>query len=50
LLAQCDKSDTGTEEGVWKSRSKWKLDVSEFNKQLNMTDKIIYLGVAKENM
>lgn len=49
LLAQCDKTDTGTDKGVWKSRAKLKLDVSEFNKQLNAPDKTIYLGVSKEN-
>lgn len=49
LLAQCDKTDTGTEKGVWKSRAKLKLDVSEFKKQLNAPDKTIYLGVSKEN-
>lgn len=49
LLAQCDRTDTGTEKGIWKSRAKLKLDVSEFSKQLNAPDKIIYLGVSKEN-
>lgn len=49
LLAQCDKVDTGTEKGVWKSRAKLKLDVSAFNKQLNAPEKTIYLGVSKEN-
>ena len=49
LLTHPDKSDTGTEKGVWKSRAKLKLDVAEFNKQLNAPDKTIYLGVIKEN-
>lgn len=49
LLAQCDKTDTGTEKGVWKPRANLKLDVAEFNKQLNAPDKTIYLGVIKEN-
>lgn len=49
LLAQCDTTDSGTEKGVWKSRAKLKLDVSEFSKQLNASDKTIYLGVSKEN-
>ena len=43
LLAQCDRTDTGTEKGVWKSRAKLKLEVSEFNNQLNAPDKTIYL-------
>ena len=49
LLAQCDRTDSGTEKGIWKSRAKLKLDVSEFSKQLNAPDKTIYLGVSKEN-
>lgn len=49
LLAQCDTTDTGTEEGIWKSRAKLKLDVSSFNKQLNAPEKTIYLGILKEN-
>lgn len=49
ILAQCDRTDTGTDKGVWKTRAKLKLDVSEFNKQLNAPDKTIYLGVSKEN-
>lgn len=35
ILAQCDRTDAGTDKGVWKTRAKLKLDVSEFNKQLN---------------
>ena len=49
LLAQCDIKDTGTEKGIWKSRAKLKLDVSEFERQLSAPDKTIYLGVSKEN-
>jgi len=49
LLAQCDLTDTGTEKGIWRSRAKLKLEVSEFYKQLNEPDKTIYLGVSKEN-
>ena len=49
ILAQCDRTDTGTDKGVWKTRAKLKLDVSEFKKQLNAPDKMIYLGVSKEN-
>lgn len=49
LLAQCDIRDSGTEEGLWKSRAKLKLDVSEFAKHLNNHDKTIYIGFAKEN-
>ena len=49
LLAQCDVTDTGTEKGVWKSRTKLKLDVAEFSKKLSTPDKTIYLGFTKEN-
>lgn len=49
ILAQCDRTDTGTDKGIWKTRAKLKLDVSELNKQLNAPDKTIYLGVSKEN-
>ena len=49
LLAQCDISDTGTEDGIWKSRARLKLDVSDFTKQLKSPEKAIYLGVSKEN-
>ena len=49
LLAQCDVSDNGTDEGVWKSRARMKLDVLDFTKQLNASDKTIYLGIAEED-
>ncbi|MDP2750513.1 MAG: hypothetical protein Q8O89_06805 [Nanoarchaeota archaeon] len=49
LLAQCDRADTGTENGIWQSRTNLKLDVSEFYKQLNAPDKTVYLGLSKEN-
>lgn len=48
LLAQCDESDNGTEKGVWKSRTKLRLDVSDIAKQLNMPDKTLYLGMLGE--
>lgn len=49
LLAQCDITDTGTEKGVWKTRAKLKLDVSEFHKKINAPDKIVYLGILEED-
>lgn len=49
LLAQYDTTDNGTEEGVWKARTRLKLNVSDFTKQLNMPDKTVYLGILKEN-
>ena len=49
LLGQCDRTDNGTEKGIWKSRAKLKLDVSDFYKQINTPDKTIYLDVIKEN-
>lgn len=49
LLAQCDVTDTGTEKGIWRSRTKLKLDVAELSKQLSAPNKTIYLGVMKES-
>ena len=49
LLAQCDTTDNGTEEGVWNSRATLKLDVSDFTKRLKTPDKTVYLGISKEN-
>jgi len=49
LLAQCDVRDSGTEEGIWKSRAKLKLDVTEFAKQLKSHDKTLYLGISEES-
>ena len=48
LLAQCDRHDDGTTEGIWNSRAQLKLDVSEFSKQLNNPKKTIYLGIPTE--
>jgi hypothetical protein len=49
LLSQCDTSDDGTERGLWESRAKLRLDVSDFARQLNAPEKTIYLGIAKES-
>lgn len=43
LLAQCDLADNGTETGIWKSRAKLQLDVSDLMKRLNAPTKILYL-------
>lgn len=48
LLAQCDVTDTGTEKGIWKTRTKLKLDVTELSKQLSKKDKTIYLDIKEE--
>lgn len=48
MLSQCDVSDSGTDEGVWKSRAKYRLDVSDFTKQIKSPDKVIYLGISQE--
>lgn len=48
LLAQCDSSDNGLENGIWKSRAKLKLDVADFTKKINMSEKTIFLGITKE--
>jgi len=49
LLAQCDTTDNGAEEGIWKARTKLKLDVSDFVKQLNQPEKTVYLAISKES-
>lgn len=49
LLAQYDTADNGTDNGVWKSRAKLKLDVASFKKQLNLLNKTVYLGISEEN-
>ena len=49
LLAQCDTTDDGTEEGVWKSKTKFKLDVSDLNKQLNLQEKTVYINILEED-
>lgn len=49
LLAQCDVSDNGTENGTWRSRAKLQLDVAELSKQLCNTEKTMYLGIAEVN-
>lgn len=55
LLAQCDVMDTGTERGVWKSRARLELDVSELTKQLKETDRTVYIekkdgGISNESI
>lgn len=43
LLASFDKTDDGTEAGIWKSRAALQLDVTDLAKALNSTEKDIYL-------
>ncbi|MPM21345.1 hypothetical protein SDC9_67789 [bioreactor metagenome] len=47
LLAQCDVADNGTEKGLWKSRAKLQLDVSQLARELRSPEKTIYIGVAE---
>ena len=47
LLSQCDTNDDGTENGVWKTRKKLQLDVSELTKQLNSSEKTVYIGLLE---
>jgi len=49
LLAQCEIGDSGTEKGIWKSRANLRLDVENFDRQLNESDKVLYLGVSEED-
>lgn len=48
LLSSCDKSDDGTNKGLWSSRANLKLEVSEFAKKLNESNKTLYLGIEEE--
>lgn len=48
LLAQCDMNDNGTDEGLWKSRVKLKLDVSEIERRLSTEEKVLYIGMEEE--
>lgn len=48
LLSQYDINDDGTQTGLWASRSKLKLDTAELSRALNNPQKILYLGVVKE--
>ena len=49
LLSQCDKSDDGTMFGLWQSRAKLKLDVSELKKSLLSKGNEYYLLIGDEN-
>ena len=48
LLSQYDINDDGTQTGLWASRSQLKLDTAELSRALNNPQKILYLGVVKE--
>ncbi|MCT6918366.1 MAG: hypothetical protein M3Z49_04055 [Bifidobacteriales bacterium] len=46
LLAECDRSDTGTEQGIWRSRAALQLDVSKLSESLALPEKHLYLKVT----
>ena len=48
LLSQCDINDDGTSTGLWAYRSQLKLATRNLNEALNNPQKILYLGVARE--
>ena len=48
LLAECDKNDSGTGRGTWKSRKNLELDVTELVKRLDAPRKTLYLSMAQE--
>ena len=48
LLAECDRSDTGTEQGIWRSRAALQLDVSNLSEALALPEKHLYLKVSDE--
>lgn len=43
LLAECDVSDDGSDQGVWRSRASMKLDVGDIAKRLEASEKVLYL-------
>lgn len=45
-LVQWDEDDDGTEKGFWRSRAKLRTTVSDLTRQLNATDKPIYLSIV----
>lgn len=47
-LSLHQENDDGTKNGLWASRSKLRLDVSELSRALNSSQKTLYLGVAME--
>lgn len=44
FLAQCDVSDDGTNKGIWESRAKLKLDISEMKNLLAAEEKLLYIS------
>jgi hypothetical protein len=48
LLAEFDKSDDGTEEGLWRSRSALQLDVDDLSHAINEQERVLYLLPADE--
>ena len=48
LLAQADKTDSGLENGKWKSRKNLQLDVPEMSKKLHSSkETVYYLGLSE---
>ena len=48
LLAQCDVRDNGLVDGIWKKRASLRLDTGELVKQIESSEKVIYLSIVKE--
>lgn len=49
LLAQMDKNDFGTDNGIWMSRQVFSLDISAFANQIEKQDKIVYIGTEEND-
>ena len=48
LLAQADKTDSGLENGKWKSRKNLQLDVPEMSRKLHSSrEAVYYLGLER---
>lgn len=48
LLIELDARDKGTESGIWNTRSKLHLNISDFQKLMNSQNKTIYLNLQQE--
>ena len=47
FLAQYDINDNAREDGIWKSRARLRLDVSDFSNRLDSSDNVLYLDVER---
>lgn len=48
LLSQYDINDSAREDGIWKSRARLRLNVSDFSNRLDTSDNVLYLDIERE--